>query len=85
MRYEYVRVKLDKNNYALNADMKSHREIIDGMASQGKRYVGWFPVTRFEDGIRRTIDWHLAHRSWWEHVTSGAYAAYYEEHYGTAK
>ena len=47
--------------------------------------LGWFPATRFEDGIRRTIDWYLAHRSWWEHVTSGAYAAYYEKHYGTAK
>ena len=47
--------------------------------------LGWFPSTRFEDGIRRTIDWYLAHRSWWEHVTSGAYAAYYEKHYGTAK
>ena len=47
--------------------------------------LGWFPATRFEDGIRRTIDWYLAHRSWWEHVTSGVYAAYYEKHYGTAK
>ena len=23
MRYEYIQVKLDKNNYALNADMES--------------------------------------------------------------
>ena len=37
MRYEYVRVKLDKNNYAKNADMESHRETIDKMASEGKR------------------------------------------------
>ena len=47
--------------------------------------LGWSPATRFEDGIRQTIEWYLAHRSWWEHVTSGEYAAYYEKHYGTAK
>ena len=35
MSYEYVRVKLDKNNYALNADMESHREIIDRKAAEG--------------------------------------------------
>lgn len=35
MRYEYERVKLDKNNYALNADMESHRSIIDRKASEG--------------------------------------------------
>ena len=36
MRYEYVRVKLDKNNYAKNADMdKIAREIIDGAGYAG--------------------------------------------------
>ena len=57
MRYEYVRGELDKNNYALNADMESHREIIDGMASQGKRYVGWFPVTQGPTG--KTVEFDL--------------------------
>ncbi len=44
--------------------------------------LGWSPATRFEDGIRQTIEWYLSHRSWWEHVTSGEYASYYEKHYG---
>ena len=38
MRYEYVRVKLDKNNYAKNADMDSHREIIDKMARRERSW-----------------------------------------------
>lgn len=46
MHCEYVRVKLDKNNYALNADMESHREIIGRTAAENKRYDGWFPVTQ---------------------------------------
>lgn len=29
MKHEYVQVKLDKNNHALNADAESHRDIID--------------------------------------------------------
>ena len=44
--------------------------------------LGWTPKTKFEDGIRRTIDWYLSHRDWWEHVTSGEYVEYYEKHYG---
>ena len=50
LRYEYVHVKLDKNNYAMNADMESHREIIDRKASEGARYVGWFPAKQGPSG-----------------------------------
>ncbi len=57
MRYEYERVKLDKNNYALNADMESHRDIIDAKAAEGKRYVGWFPVTQGPTG--KTVEFDL--------------------------
>ena len=57
VRYEYVRVKLDKNNYALNADMESHREIIDNKAAEGARYVGWFPVTQGPSG--KTVEFDL--------------------------
>ena len=57
MKYEYERVKLDKNNYALNADMASHREIIDRHAAEGARYVGWFPVTQGPTG--KTVEFDL--------------------------
>ena len=57
MRYEYVRIKLDKNNYAKNADMESHREVIDQKAAEGARYVGWFPATQGPSG--KTIEFDL--------------------------
>ena len=57
MRYEYVQVKLDKNNYALNADMESHRDIIDSKAAEGAHYVGWFPVTQGPTG--KTVEFDL--------------------------
>ncbi|NPA93243.1 MAG: GDP-L-fucose synthase [Chloroflexi bacterium] len=30
--------------------------------SRAKRYFGWEAKTPFEDGLRRTVDWFLAHR-----------------------
>lgn len=44
--------------------------------------LGWLPETRFADGIGRTIDWYLAHRSWWEEIVSGEYRTYYARMYG---
>ena len=57
MHYEYVRVKLDKNNYAKNAGMDSHRKVIDEQAAEGKRYVGWFPAAQGPSG--KTVEFDL--------------------------
>ena len=50
MRYEYVRVKVDKNSKTMNSEMESHREIIDKKAAEGARYIGWFPTTQGPSG-----------------------------------
>ena len=44
--------------------------------------LGWYPETRFEEGIVKTIVWYLEHQSWVEEVTSGDYQHYYERMYG---
>ncbi len=44
--------------------------------------LGWLPETRFEDGIQKTIQWYLDHRSWWETIISGEYQHYYAKMYG---
>lgn len=46
------------------------------------RDLGWLPETKFDDGIRMTIDWYLENRQWWENIISGDYTKYYEEMYG---
>jgi dTDP-glucose 4,6-dehydratase len=38
-----------------------------------RRDLGWAPTVRFEDGLRRTVEWYLANRTWWERVRSGVY------------
>lgn len=44
--------------------------------------LGWTPATRFDDGIKKTIQWYLDHRSWWEHIINGEYQNYYTQMYG---
>jgi len=47
--------------------------------------LGWLPETKFEDGIKKTINWYLTHRDWWENIISGEYRNYYEKMYGSRK
>jgi dTDP-glucose 4,6-dehydratase len=42
---------------------------------------GWTPSVTFEQGLSETIDWFLANTAWLDHVTSGAYAGYYDHQY----
>jgi dTDP-glucose 4,6-dehydratase len=35
--------------------------------------LGWKPKETFKTGIRKTIEWYLAHDEWTQQVTSGAY------------
>lgn len=51
-------------------------------ATKIQRELGWEPSLQFEEGISKTIDWYLANEDWLDHVTSGAYQQYYQEHYG---
>ncbi len=43
--------------------------------------LGWLPVTKFEDGIKKTIKWYLDNADWWQHIINGEYKDYYEKHY----
>ena len=44
--------------------------------------LGWLPETKFEDGIKATVQWYLDNRQWWENIISGDYQDYYERMYG---
>lgn len=44
--------------------------------------LGWEPVTKFDDGIRKTVQWYLEHKDWWQHIINGDYQKYYEQMYG---
>ena len=44
--------------------------------------LGWYPETKFEEGIVKTIRWYLENQDWVEEVTSGDYQKYYQQMYG---
>ena len=35
--------------------------------------LGWEPRETFESGLRKTVEWYLANRNWWERIRSGVY------------
>ena len=43
--------------------------------------LGWYPETTFEEGIKKTTQWYLENRSWWENIMNGDYVKYYEKMY----
>ncbi|HZG59612.1 MAG TPA: dTDP-glucose 4,6-dehydratase [Anoxybacillus sp.] len=51
-------------------------------ATKIREELGWQPKYTFEEGLKKTIDWYLENRSWWENILSGEYKEYYERQYG---
>ena len=47
-----------------------------------ERELGWRPAETFETGIRKTVQWYLAHGDWVQRVQSGAYRNWIDTHYG---
>lgn len=41
--------------------------------SKIEQELGWQPRETFESGIRKTVEWYLAHEAWVREVTSGNY------------
>jgi len=46
--------------------------------------LGWTPIESFSSGLRKTVQWYLAHEEWISSVTSGAYRDWIDLHYHTA-
>lgn len=43
--------------------------------------LGWLPQTDFDTGIKKTVDWYLNNREWWQSIISGDYQNYYKKMY----
>lgn len=42
-------------------------------ASKIQRELGWFPQETFTSGLRKTVQWYLDNRAWWQRVRDGSY------------
>ena len=60
-------------------DRKGHdlRYAID--PTEIRNELGWLLAIKFQDGITKTINWHMENRFWWEEIISGEYQDYYEK------
>ena len=47
--------------------------------------LGWKPEYTFATGIRKTIEWYLENRPWYDHILNGDYRKYYAEMYKERK
>ena len=50
-------------------------------ATKIKTELGWTPAETIEGGLRRTIEWYLTHREWWQPLLSQEYQDYYARVY----
>jgi dTDP-glucose 4,6-dehydratase len=42
-------------------------------ASKIERELGWTPEESFDSGLRKTVQWFLANKTWWQAVLDGSY------------
>ena len=63
-------------------DRKGHDQRYAIDPTKIERELGWTPKTKFDDGIKLTVDWYLQNKNWWEKIISGEYQNYYAKMYG---
>ncbi len=54
-------------------------------SSKLQQQLGWQPSVTVAAGLRRTVEWYLTHRDWWQPLLSDQYRAYYAQQYGAAR
>ena len=75
-------VKPAQNLITFVKDRPGHdrRYAID--ATKIRTELGWQPEETVEGGLRKTIQWYLDHRDWWQPLLSKEYQEYYGKVYG---
>ncbi len=72
----------DQITYVKDRPGHDRRYAID--ASKIHQQLGWKPQETFDTGIRKTVEWYLAHAEWVEQVQSGSYRDWVARQYAAA-
>ncbi|MEX9410663.1 dTDP-glucose 4,6-dehydratase [Proteus mirabilis] len=54
-------------------------------ATKIKNELNWVPDETFETGLRKTVEWYLSNSEWVEHIKSGSYQQWLQQHYGNSE
>ncbi len=75
------RDNIDKSAIKYIEDRKGHDRRYSTDFSKISRELGWYPETKFEDGISVCVKWYLDNPNWLLKVTSGEYMEFYNKMY----
>lgn len=79
--HDHVDSSVDENLIEYVKDRKGHDRRYGIDPSKIKKELGWYPETKFEEGIVKTIKWYLKNKNWMDNITSGDYQNYYKKMY----
>ncbi|NOW89449.1 dTDP-glucose 4,6-dehydratase [Clostridium beijerinckii] len=79
--HENVDTSINESLITFVEDRKGHDRRYGIDPTKIKEELGWYPETKFEDGIKMTIKWYLENKDWMDNVTSGDYQKYYDKMY----
>jgi len=43
--------------------------------------LGWSPKYKFEDWLKKTVEWYENNHLWWQNIKKGSYKTYYKKQY----
>lgn len=66
-------------------DRKGHDRRYGIDPSKIREELGWYPETKFEDGIILTINWYLENKGWMNSIINNEYHNYYKNMYEVSK
>ncbi len=78
---ENVDSTIDESLITYVTDRKGHDKRYGIDPTKIKEELGWYPETKFEDGIKMTIKWYIDNKEWMNSITSGEYQRYYKKMY----
>jgi dTDP-glucose 4,6-dehydratase len=70
-KFEHAKKYADLITYVKDRPGHDVRYAID--ASKIERELGWVPEESFETGIKKTVQWYLDNKTWWQSVLDGSY------------
>jgi dTDP-glucose 4,6-dehydratase len=62
-----------ENLISFVADRPGHDRRYGIDAARISSELGWQPHETFDSGLRKTVEWYLANRPWWQRIRNGVY------------